>query len=338
MASVYKRGKCWYLNWADAAGCLHRVSLGPVTAADARAALTRHRLNELKNPLAVAPAPTLKAFSSGYLAWYRVQYPSSYDRVKSIFDAHLLPDFGTEPLNLITRDRVIEWRNGRVEDASVPTVNKEMKTLKAALQRAVDWKVIDRNPMDRGSEAKGRDLLYLAERGDKVPRGLDSSQLLAIYAKSSKRNAALWRLMANTGIRRNEMLALKWANLHADRMVVESLEERPTKGRRTRVIPLSEPAKDAAKVLGECKQDDVYVLRQMTLHSLSRAFQLDAKRGGLVAHIHQLRHAFCYALVRQGVHPRIIQELAGHADIKTTERYMWAAPDLQTAAVTQLAL
>lgn len=338
MASVYKRGKCWYLNWADASGRRHRHSLGPVCAADARAALTRHRLNELKNPLAVAPAPTLQAFSTGYLAWYRVQYPSSYDRVKSIFDAHLIPDFGTEPLNLITRDRVIEWRNARVGEASVPTVNKELKTLKAALQRAVDWKIIDRNPMDRGSEAKGKDLLFLNERGDAVPRGLEAAQLQAIYLKSSVRNAALWKLMANTGIRRNEMLALKWGNLHADRLVVESLESRPTKGRKTRVIPLSPAAKDAAAVLATAKQDDVYVLRQMTLHSLSRAFRNDAGRAGLSAHIHQLRHAFCYALVRAGVHPRVIQELAGHADIKTTERYMWAAPDLQNAAVTQLAL
>jgi len=332
VATVYKRGKSWYLSWVDSGG-RHRESLGPISAGGARVHLSQLRLRLLNNPLGIAPAPTLRAFSTGYLQWYRVQYPSSYDRVSRIFSCHLLKAFGDEPMNLIDRAKATAWRNERLVDARPETVNKELKTLKACLQRAVDWGVLDLNPLDKGGGT-----LYLPKREDRPPLWYTTTQLQTLYASSSPRNAALWKLLANTGLRRSELLALRWQDVGDDRLTVLSTQERPTKGRRTRVVPLNEAAQEALRALREGTGKATYVLRQMSQRSLSRCFLLNAQKAGLPGSIHCLRHTFCSQLVMASVPLRTVQVLAGHANIKTTEIYAHLGPDHLANAVTAISL
>lgn len=262
-----------------------------------------------------------------------MQYPSSYDRVSRIFRCHLIKHFGDEPMNLIDRAKATAWRNERVVDARPETVNKELKTLKACLQRAVDWEVLSINPLDKGGGT-----LYLPKRADRPPLWYTTTQLQDLYAASSLRNAALWKLLANTGLRRSELLALRWQDVADDRLTVLSTEERPTKGRRTRVVPLNEAAQEALQALRKGTGDATYVLRQMSQRSLSRCFLLNATKAGLPGSIHCLRHTFCSQLVMAAVPLRTVQILAGHANIKTTEIYAHLAPDHLANAVTAIAL
>lgn len=333
MASVYRRGKSWYLSWVGPDGRRRRQSLGRISSADARAHLSKLRLKLVNNPQGLAPSPSLEEFSLSYLQWYKAQYPSSYDRVMRIFKCHLAPAFGTTPMNLITRHEVAKWRAQRIEQAHAETVNKELKTLKACLQRAVDWDVLAVNPLD-----KGGDTLFLPKRGDKPPVWYTSQQLSALYLASSKRNAALWKLMANTGLRRAEMLAMRWDDVSATQLTILSTEERPTKGRRTRVVPLNTAAQEALETLRAMSGGQPHLLRQMTLRSLSRCFLLDAKRAGLTGTIHCLRHTFCAQMVMAGVPLRTVQILAGHASVRTTEIYAHLAPDYLANAVTAINL
>jgi site-specific recombinase XerD len=52
---------------------------------------------------------------------------------------------------------------------------------------------------------------------------------------------------------------------------------------------------------------------------------------------HATRHTFCTRLAARGVAPWTIQELAGHADLSTTQRYMHATPGAADAAIAKLA-
>jgi site-specific recombinase XerD len=61
------------------------------------------------------------------------------------------------------------------------------------------------------------------------------------------------------------------------------------------------------------------------------------KRAGLrITGWHVLRHAFCSHLAMRGAAPRAIQELAGHASISVTQRYMHLAPSALTEAIALL--
>ena len=51
---------------------------------------------------------------------------------------------------------------------------------------------------------------------------------------------------------------------------------------------------------------------------------------------HILRHTFCSHLAMRGVSPRAIQELAGHRDLSTTQRYMHLSPSAVVDAIRLL--
>ena len=52
--------------------------------------------------------------------------------------------------------------------------------------------------------------------------------------------------------------------------------------------------------------------------------------------VHVLRHSFCSHLAMRGAPTRAIQELAGHADIRTTQRYMHLSPAALDSAIRLL--
>jgi site-specific recombinase XerD len=60
---------------------------------------------------------------------------------------------------------------------------------------------------------------------------------------------------------------------------------------------------------------------------------LAAKRANVRRGIHILRHTFCSHLSMRGAPARAIQELAGHSDLGTTQRYMHLSPAALEAAI-----
>jgi len=61
-----------------------------------------------------------------------------------------------------------------------------------------------------------------------------------------------------------------------------------------------------------------------------------ARRAGVKPGVHILRHTFCSHLAMRGAPARAIQELAGHQDLKTTQRYMHLSPAAVEGAIRLL--
>lgn len=141
--------------------------------------------------------------------------------------------------------------------------------------------------------------------------------------------APIWRLMANTGMRRAEVMQLRWVDVNLERghLNVLSTEDERTKSGKWREIPLSEAARQSLLLLKSYTGEAEYVLPRMTGASLSRAFLRDAKRLGLKGSLHSLRHSYGAHLVMAGVPLRTLQTLMGHASFTTTERYAHIAKD-----------
>ena len=74
--------------------------------------------------------------------------------------------------------------------------------------------------------------------------------------------------------------------------------------------------------------------RPMRPNSVSRAWAIHAKRLGLkVIRFHDARHTHASIMLKQGIHPKIVQERLGHATISITlDTYSHVAPRLQEAA------
>lgn len=344
MATVTQRRGYYILNFSDEKG-RHRVSLGRVGVLPERQvqSILKAKQLELSTGARLLGQPLSRALNFGqyvreYLAWHEGEYPHSHYRVRQILNDHLLPRFQYLPLDMIAAREVEQFKQERLRQAEPGTVIKELRTLKAVINRALREGVIYRDPI--ATVKPPRDL------HSKPHRFYESDELARIYAACSASvnsgegpqpdplHAAMWRLFANTGMRRGEGLALKRRWVGTDGMKIVSTGEERTKSGEWREIPLTKGARAALEELPKGE----HVIPRMTPPSLSRAFVRDARRAGLDGSLHTLRHTYISHLVRTGVPLRTVQLYAGHAHYSTTEQYAYLAPGKPMRQVTALNL
>jgi integrase len=138
----------------------------------------------------------------------------------------------------------------------------------------------------------------------------------------------LWRFLAGTGLRLNEARGLTVGNLtlDGDRPGID-LPASLTKAKQRQYVPLRPDLADRLRhhIEGRRPTDRVFTIPADIL----RRFKADCKRAGIplkddrgrVLDIHALRMSFIDGLVKAGVPPRIVQELARHSDISITMRH-----------------
>jgi hypothetical protein len=87
----------------------------------------------------------------------------------------------------------------------------------------------------------------------------------------------------------------------------------------------------SARVL--CRQDGSGLSADVVKHHVERA----ARRAQIAeSGVHRLQHSFCSHLAMRGAPARAIQELAGHKDLSTTQRYMHLSPAALEGAIRLL--
>lgn len=340
MATIYRRGTAWVINWSEA-GQQHRKSLGKITEAEAQAQLNATEAR-LSSSASAAAGPAFADWAAKYAAWHSHEYPDSYFRVEQILRTHLLPAFGHLPLMAIKREPVERYKHARLTAGAAPgTVTKELRTLQACLNHAQQWDIIPRNPIHGVRTPR--------DTASKPARWYSRAELALIYAteleirKSTANTDAdlhreyrwAWQLLANTGMRRGEIMHLRWADIGQDEIRILSESGARTKSGKWRAVPITTGANEA---LSEFRRTTAQVMPPIRPESLSRAFDRTTTRAGITGSIHCLRHTYCSHLVQAGVPLRTVQILAGHASYRTTERYAHLAPGHLQDAVKRLHL
>lgn len=298
-------------------------------------------------PTPASGMPTLTDYlEQQYLPWHAAEFPASSANIARMLRLHVLPTFGALALDRIAKGKVEAWKQERLRTAKPATVTKELRALSAALNHAVLAGVLSANPV-RGVKAP-KDIESDAVRflsAEELQRLYAHSQPLAgdEAAKGLDPNgwqdwAPVWKLMANTGLRRAEALQLRWSHVSDTQLRVVSTSGARTKSGKWRLVPLSAGAQEALAALKTMTGKTPFVLPRVHARSLTRAFERCAARAGLTGHLHLLRHTFCASLVSGGVPLRTVQVLAGHAHFSTTEKYAHLAPDYLASAVAQLRL
>ena len=199
MATLYKRGPSYYLNWHDKDG-QHRQSLGkiPKKEAELRRKAKEVELGTGKNIF--APSELFGDVAVDYLDEHKVDFPDSHDRVDFIIEKRLT-QFHDKPLNEITKRDVERWKAARLKQVSPGTVTKELRTLKALFNYAIKNGDLDKSPALSVTPPK--------RTTDERMVWYTAAQLAELY-KADKVYAPVWQLMANTGLRRTEAQQLKW--------------------------------------------------------------------------------------------------------------------------------
>jgi integrase len=309
---------------------------------------------------------TVGAWLSQWLASVRETLaPQSHDRYSEIVTNHLIPGLGDVPLARLTESHIttfyssLERKDGK--GAMAPRTRRQLhRVLSSALRRAVEDRMISRNPTDMF-----RKRMPKVEKVEmKVLTAAQSRQLLDAARDTPLYGPVLLALA--TGARRGECLALRWRNVDLEAgtvLIAESLEQRrgvpirskAPKGEKQRSIALPAFAVDALRGLKLRQVEQMFALgvrvegdTLVCMHpdgktpspaAITNAFaRLVARLSGMPAiRFHSLRHGHATALLLAGVHPKIAQERLGHSSVAMTmDLYSHVTSEMQRDAADKL--
>jgi len=326
VATHYSNGFSWYVQWTEGGKRKKRRigRVGEITEADVKLAAKAKEIELRTGRVVLSTGLLFGNFVEQYKEWHASEYPSSHYRVAQILDDHLTPAFEFMPVDGITHMQVDGYKAKRMRSVKSATVAKELRTLKAVINKACEWQLILANPISHVKPPRNLD--------SSPPRWYSASELSAIYAANEKRQH-WWRFMVNTGLRRTEALQVKMSDIDGDSLRVLSSKEARTKSGRWREIPLNDAALEALEQITPCSS---FLLPRMVPRSLSRHFTHDSAAVG--GSIHCLRHTYCSHLVTAGVPLRTVQMLAGHSSFATTEKYAHLAPGHMRKEASKISL
>lgn len=257
------------------------------------------------------------------------------------------------------------------EGLSPRTVRYVHTILKAALSDAVDQGLLSTNPADKAKPPSAR----AAKAPEIHPwTGAQLSTFLAWAWETNPTQAPGWHVLAYTGMRRGELLALRWRDLDLDdaRLAVrrsvgvvkiegkgKTIIEGPTKSTRARVIDLDpgtvemlrkwrldraglslQLVRDDALIFGNLEGDYLHPERFSARFNEKQA-QCRRKLGDTappVIHVHDLRHTHATLLLKAGVPVKVVSERLGHATVMVTlEIYTHVMPGMQAEAAATFA-
>jgi integrase len=267
---------------------------------------------------------------------------STYSRDKYLVTNHIKPSIGRVKLRNVNALQVQSlYRERLASGLSGSTAQKIHHVLHKALTQAMRWDLIPRNPADsvKAPTPTPKEMHPLSV--------LEVRQLLE--AARGDRLEALYVLAIHTGMRRGELLALKWADIDLDlatvrvrrtltrgedgRGYVVGAATKSGKGRHVRLTPRAvealkrhraRQAKEKLKVGGLYRDQDLVFAGEggnpiNPSNLRNRSFKPLLERAGLPQiTFHDLRHTCASLLFQRNVHPKFVQELLGHASVAIT--------------------
>lgn len=286
----------------------------------------------------------------------------TYIGYRIVLDTHLLPALGSIKLQKLTAQQVQGvLAQKRREGLSSGRIIFIRAVLHTALSHAVAINLVARNVCD--VVAKPR----LVKR-EVHPLTLEQAKQLMQAASGHPLLEGLLPLTIATGMRRGEILALRWSDIDLvsvpktvqvrrtmSRMkqygLVES-EPKTAKSQRLIVLPQfvvealvhhRARQEETKRNVGQTWQDNNLVFtnrrggRVEPTH-LDEMFEKLLHRAGLPdIHFHDLRHNAATMLLGMGVHPKVVQELLGHSSITMTmDTYSHVLPTMQQEAMSKL--
>jgi integrase len=285
--------------------------------------------------------PTLEGFAERFVDGYaraNRQKPSAIASKERILRVHLIPHLGARQLNTIRSEDVQKLK--RALGGKAPkTVNNVLSVLNTLLKTAVEWDVIEQMPCAIR--------LLPVPKSSAVFHDFDDFECLVGVTRKTEWQARLVVLLGGeAGLRCGEIKALRWSDVDLTKrqLCVEQSDWEgyvtTPKGGRLRYVPLTRRLAEALRthrhLLGPlvvCTDNGRPLSQRVVQGYVRRA----ARRAGLQhGGVHVLRHTFCSHLAMRGAPARAIQELAGHQDLSTTQRYMHLSPAAIEGAIRLL--
>lgn len=291
--------------------------------------------------------------------------PRTYERYEQYVRPHLIPTLGKIKLQALSPQHIQAWKSKKLKEGLSPTTVRSMHViLHKALSDAVKLGLIARNVTEMVSPPRK------AHQEMQVLTASQARQFL--NAVVDQPDAALFTLALATGMRRGELLGLKWQDIdfqgsllrvrrtlnrvptvlgEGAGLLVES-EPKTMQSRRSIVLPgfavealqrQKQVQIEWKRYAGAAWEEHGYVFttplgRYIHPNTLYARFKALLKKAGLPAiRFHDLRHSVASLLLSSGVHPKVVQEILGHSQISMTmDIYSHVLPIMHQDAMDKL--
>lgn len=296
-----------------------------------------------------------------YRAWALANRPRSATSGLARI-AYCFRQWYDQPLCSLSTSQLETWKTARLAQGLRPaTVLRDLANLSGVLSHAVRLGMLPDNPMRRVDKP----------RLDRTPnvRFLDPEEEArlrsALDARDNRLRAArdsgnAWRrerrrtplrpltrfgdhmtpailISLNTGLRRGELLALRWNDVNF-RLAVLSVQATSAKTGQTRHVPLNEEALGALKHWRAQNPDLAGIDKLFAATTSFKTAWSGILKAAKIKKFrwHDLRHHFASRLVQADVNLNTVRELLGHGSLAMTVRYAHLGPDQKRAAVALL--
>ena len=305
--------KAWYYDFM-----YHRVryrGIGGTTKTQALRALEKHRQEVLDDEFGLSKTllnPRIDKFAENYLT--RRKHMRSHLR-DDLSVRTLLKHFKGRTLLSIRPQHIEDYISHRLRNGvSNATINRELACLKRMYNMAIKWGEARRNPVN--------DVDFLKEPPGRTRfLSVEESQRLLFYCADHLKPIVMTAL--NTGMRKMEILTLKWDQIHIDRVFEPFIELKQTKNNRKRFVPLND---DMVQLFRSMNHKSEYVFLdsrgKKPMVCVRKGFVNALERAGITDfRFHDLRHTFASHFIMNGGDPLTLKEILGHSTMKMVERY-----------------
>lgn len=301
----------------------------------------KQALRELEQGIAIdQPEPTLEAFMRSWLERKRDIRVSTRVKYDQLMRVHILPALGQFTLKKLTPRVIQNFLYEKLEDGlATKSVSMLHGLLHLVLEEALNLDLVSRNVCDRVKAPK------IVSRKSVA---LNQEQLLRLLqAAEGERLEKFVMLLIATGMRRGELLALKWDEIDFDNRVLRvrrtldyvyghgyvENDPKTEKGLREILLPVFivemllnhyEDQRQMKEKYGTRWNDMGYVFtglyggRLNPRYILKMYARLLEKAGLPHIRIHDLRHSYSTLMAAMKVQGKVVQEILGHSDYRLT--------------------
>jgi site-specific recombinase XerD len=322
VASVYLRGKMFYCCYYEN-GVKFDISLKTRDKT-----VAKFKKNEIENKLirGLSPLPRISESTQESLNEY-LRYCENRVEEKTVEDydryvGGFLLFVNLKKLSSITGDDLQKYINHRLETGSSKnTANHIIRYVVTFFNYLVDKNILEKNQLAKFKRFSEEVF---------APNFLSADQSRELLEKA--RSTTLYPAIATAlyaGLRYGELKRLTWIDIdfNSSRIMVKK-----AKSKKFRSIPLHP---DLKAILLKCEPKEDLCFDLVNQRNIMTALTGGKKQKPFIGW-HDLRHTFISHLVMNGVDLRAVQEMAGHASIKTTMRYAHLIPGHLEGSIKKL--
>ena len=304
---------------------------GGYTKEQARNTLAKMRIEKLDEKLGFRKPGknehvSFEKFADEFLELYSKQNKRSWKRDEASLK-NLKPFFKGQELQDIRPEDIERYRAKRKTDVSPATINRELACLKTLFNKAIEWGKLESNPAQKVKKFREANI---------KERILTDSEARQLVENASPQLKPVILINLNTGMRKNEILSLRWENVdfHKGFILIED-----SKSGRSRKVPINRVVFEALKNM-EQKSEFVFFNAETEKHikDVKTGFKAACRRAGIKdLRFHDLRHTAASWMVEDGIDLVTISKILGHSTITMTMRYCHSSQENMKRAVEKLA-